>query len=242
MAFILKEKLKGLKNCIREWNRVNYGLVDSKIDKLVEDISGLDVKSEMNGLSIEEVSLRKQLFEEMWHLRISKESVISQRARQNWLRQGDLNTKFFHASVKSRKKRNHISAICIGEEWIETPVLIRQAAVDYFKRQFSAVEWSRPKLDGVLYPLLSEAENQRLIRPFGIDEIEEVVKECDGNKSPGPDGFNFAFIKATWSIIKGDIRIMFDQFHGIASLPKSFASYFIALIPKVHSPFKLGDF
>jgi hypothetical protein len=35
---------------------------------------------------------------------------------------------------------------------------------------------------------------------------------------------------------------MFDQFHGIGSLPKSLLSYFIALIPKVNSPFGLGDF
>ncbi|MCI43578.1 transposon TX1 putative protein, partial [Trifolium medium] len=75
-----------------------------------------------------------------------------------------------------------------------------------------------------------------------MDEIEAVVKECDGNKSPGPDGFNFAFVKAMWNLIKGEIRIMFDQFHGIASLPKSFSSYFVALIPKINSPFSLSDF
>ncbi|MCI26762.1 LINE-1 reverse transcriptase like, partial [Trifolium medium] len=35
---------------------------------------------------------------------------------------------------------------------------------------------------------------------------------------------------------------MFDQFHGIGTLPKSFSSYFVALIPKVNSSFSLGDF
>jgi hypothetical protein len=45
-----------------------------------------------------------------------------------------------------------------------------------------------------------------------------------------------------WSLLKGEIRIMFDQFHGIGTLPKSFTSYFVALIPKVNSPFALGDF
>jgi hypothetical protein len=66
--------------------------------------------------------------------------------------------------------------------------------------------------------------------------------ESDCNKSPGPNGFNFAFVKAMWSLIKGEIRIMFDQFHGIGMLPKSFSSYFVALIPKINSPFALGDF
>ncbi|MCI31965.1 transposon TX1 putative protein, partial [Trifolium medium] len=35
---------------------------------------------------------------------------------------------------------------------------------------------------------------------------------------------------------------MFDQFHGIETLPKSLLSYFVTLIPKVNLPFGLGDF
>jgi hypothetical protein len=35
---------------------------------------------------------------------------------------------------------------------------------------------------------------------------------------------------------------MFDQFHGIGTLPKCLLSYFVALIPKVPLPFNLGDF
>lgn len=31
--------------------------------------------------------------------------------------------------------------------------------------------------------------------PFGIDEIEEVVKEFSDDKAPGPDGFNGKFLK-----------------------------------------------
>ncbi|MCH80954.1 LINE-1 reverse transcriptase like, partial [Trifolium medium] len=73
-------------------------------------------------------------------------------------------------------------------------------------------------------------------------EITAVVKECDGSKSPGPDGFNFAFIKEFWDLLKVDVRIMFDQFHGNACLPKGLFSYFLTLIPKVSSPQALGDF
>ena len=28
-----------------------------------------------------------------------------------------------------------------------------------------------------------------------LGEIENVVRDSDGNKNPSPDGFNFAFIK-----------------------------------------------
>jgi hypothetical protein len=77
-----------------------------------------------------------------------------------------------------------------------------------------------------------------------LEEIEEAV-HCSyayGNKSSGPDEFNFAFLKKFWGMLKEDIRIMFDQFHGNSCLPKSFLSYFVTLIPKVGSPSSLSDF
>jgi hypothetical protein len=85
-------------------------------------------------------------------------------------------------------------------------------------------------------------DNWQLSRPFSTEEIDNVVMESDGNKSPGPDGFNFSFFKEFWYLLKDEVRIMFDQFFENASLPKSFASYFVALIPKVKSPFSLDEF
>lgn len=35
---------------------------------------------------------------------------------------------------------------------------------------------------------------------------------------------------------------MFDQFQCFASTPRSFASYFVSLTPKVKSPSRLDDF
>jgi hypothetical protein len=100
----------------------------------------------------------------------------------------------------------------------------------------------RPKLVGVVFPMLSEKENEGLVAPFSLEEIERVVKQSDGNKSPGPDSFNFAFIKKFWELLKGDINTMFDQFHGKSCLPKSFLSYFVTLILKVNSPTSISDF
>jgi hypothetical protein len=97
-------------------------------------------------------------------------------------------------------------------------------------------------LDGVLFPTVSPDDNRLLTAIFSLDEIHTVVRESDGNKCPGPDDFNFAFLKNYWEVIKSEIRILFDQFHGIGVLPKSLLSYFVTLIPKVKLHFQLGDF
>jgi hypothetical protein len=114
--------------------------------------------------------------------------------------------------------------------------------VSFFENHFDNDAWQRPTLDGIVFPQLSEANVGDLTATFSMDEITAVVRESDGSKSPGPDGFNFAFIKEFWDLLKGDVHIMFDQFHGNSCLPKGMFSFFLTLIPKVSAPQALGDF
>lgn len=44
--------------------------------------------------------------EQLIQLLVKEENFWCQRAKTYWLRDGDLNTKFFHASASSRKKKN----------------------------------------------------------------------------------------------------------------------------------------
>jgi hypothetical protein len=130
----------------------------------------------------------------------------------------------------------------VDDRWLDSPNLIKEGVVTYFENHVSAPLRARPKLNGVDFATISEEENAELISFFSMEEIEEVVRCSDGNKCPGPDGFNFAFVKKFWGILKDDFRILFDQFHGNSTFPKSLLSYFVTLIPKVSSPISLSDF
>jgi hypothetical protein len=242
MGHILKERLKGLKLEIKKWNTEVYGEVDLKIQKLRENIEELDLRSERKGISDDEVLLRKGCFTELWKLLKSKDALNFQKSRAKWLKKGDANSNYFHACVKNRGRQNSIKALRVSDGWIEGVDNIKAETVRFFTNHFSASAGVRPLLNGIQFPLLSEAENALLIVPFSMEEIEAVVKDSDGNKSPGPDGFNFTFIKEFWGLMRGEFRIMFDQFYGNASLPKGILSYFLTLIPKVKNPEKLGDY
>jgi hypothetical protein len=87
MGYILKERLKGLKEAIKKWNSEVYGVVDSKIQKLRADIEDMDLRSERVGISDEEVLLRKGRFKELWKLLKSKDAISFQKSRNKWLKE-----------------------------------------------------------------------------------------------------------------------------------------------------------
>ena len=41
--------------------------------------------------------------------------------------------------------------------------------------------------------------------PFTTEEMDSVVKNMPFDKSPGPDGFNGAFLKKSWNTVKSQI-------------------------------------
>jgi hypothetical protein len=125
----------------------------------------------------------------------SKDRMEFQKSRSKWLKEGDANSRFFHACVKNRKKSNSIVALKKGRSWLTNPVLVRAEVVEYFKNHYKEVSWIRPNLDGIMFARLNGDQCEGLEGRFLDYEVWEVVADADGNKSPGPDGFNFNFLR-----------------------------------------------
>jgi hypothetical protein len=76
---------------------------------------------------------------------------------------------------------------------------------------------------------------------FSHEDIDRAVKLMPTDKAPGPDGFNGAFFKKYWDIIKTDIYQLCDEFFlGVDNLQPINNSY-ITLIPKVNNPTRIND-
>jgi len=72
---VLKEKLKGVKEEIREWHKIEYGEVDARVLVLTGDIEELDVRGETNRLTVLEVDVKKAKYMELWKLLKSKDAM-----------------------------------------------------------------------------------------------------------------------------------------------------------------------
>ncbi|GKV34367.1 hypothetical protein SLEP1_g42744 [Rubroshorea leprosula] len=84
--------------------------------------------------------------------------------------------------------------------------------------------------------------NELQVAPFTEEEIRNTVWDCDSTKSPGPDGFNFRFIKDMWEDIKTDVVGFIQEFHEQGRLVKGSNPSFIVLIPKVENPQRIEEF
>jgi hypothetical protein len=40
-----------------------------------------------------------------------------------------------------------------------------------------------------------------------------VIRDLNGDKAPGPDGFTMAFFQKCWDILKNDLMAVFAEFH-----------------------------
>jgi hypothetical protein len=119
---------------------------------------------------------------------------------------------------------------------------IRQAVFSHFASHFKASNVVRPGIENLRFNRLSVVEGSSLIKPFTDTEVRAAVWDCDGFKSPGPDGVNFGFFKDFWEELKGDVMRFIAEFHRNGKLTKGLNSTFIALIPKVDSPQRLNEF
>ncbi|KAF1874954.1 hypothetical protein Lal_00007570 [Lupinus albus] len=145
-AFIVKEKLKALKGKIKVWNKVSFGCLDSKLGQLSQAIQELDLIGENSTLNSKQLCSLKKL----------TDSLLRQKSRCKWLKEGDANTSHFHACINNRRRRNQIRGIWINDMWYEEDSALKREVSNYFKNLFTAGTLVKPKLFGVDFPTLND--------------------------------------------------------------------------------------
>ena len=165
-----------------------------------------------------------------------------QKARCKWEIEGDENSAFFHGSLKANLKHNRISGLNIDGRWETDPGIIKNEVWSYFKNKFKETHPIRPRIRSNKFKRLSQGDSHTLELPLSREEIKRAVWSCGNDKAPGPDGFNFRFIKRFWNTVEDDIveAVKFFEEHKIIN-PESNTS-FITLVPKNSDPQSLKEF
>jgi hypothetical protein len=130
-----------------------------------------------------------------------------QRAKENWLKNGDRNTKYFHACANQRSKKNTICEVldkdgrlCVNQTDIES------AFVGYFQDLFTAgdsleVEACTKSVERKVNAQM----NQKLLAYFTRSEIFDALQQMAPMKAPRPDVFPACFFQQNWETVQNEV-------------------------------------
>ena len=91
-------------------------------------------------------------------------------------------------------------------------------------------------------PLLENDHHKQLSLVFLPKEIKNALWSIPDTKSPGLDGYNSRFYKASWAIIGNDVVEAIQQFFRNGKLLQAWNTTAVHLIPKVPNPDNPGDY
>lgn len=117
VAFLLKEKSKVLKENSKSWNKEVFDILNLEVAEAVKSLNYLDHQAAANIVvsspsSLEEVGVKAS--SKVWEAMYNKESILRQKFRLMWIREGDSNSKCFYKFMK-RYSRNCILSINIDK-------------------------------------------------------------------------------------------------------------------------------
>ncbi|GJW01987.1 putative RNA-directed DNA polymerase [Tanacetum coccineum] len=239
-AIILKNKLQTLQKHLKAWRENTLSRNTTRTRELKLKLDLLDTKAESNQLVdqdlFDRISIKKELDD------LDHGLDLTQKAKVKWTLDGDENSKFFHGILNNKLSKSRIHSISLNGSWVSDPPIIINHIWEFHKNKFSNTCSNRPSFNSSLFKRLSDLAISLLDSPFSCEEIKEAVWNCGGDKSSGPDGFTFKFIKHYWDSIRKDFIDMVKNCEIDAFIPRGCNSSFIALVPKIQDPLHTTDY
>lgn len=117
-----------------------------------------------------------------------------QRAKQFLLQGSDTNSKYFHNSVKARRRHNKIEKLkSLDDNWVTKENDLDSLIFYYFQNIYdSNVGNLSPALECIPYSI-TDAQNTTIMCKVGKEEVHEALLRMHPDKSLSPDGMSSEF-------------------------------------------------
>lgn len=171
-----------------------------------------------------------------------QEVFWKQRSKQLWLREGDKNSKFFHATARARRKNNQVQPLLNERgEQVDWEAGLQDMMVNYFSNLFTATDSSWQAVINCVSNRITNAQNEKLPNHVEEQEVKQAVFHMHADKSPGPDGMSPGFYHKYWSTVGGDIVKMVKRFFETGMFDEQYTDTNIVLVPKKKNPMYMTD-
>lgn len=171
-----------------------------------------------------------------------QEIYWKQRSKQHWLREGDRNSRYFHAATKIRKKMNYIDSLedrtgrTVG--WDNG---LEDVMLEYFNELFSAGSTNCESIIECVSRCVTDEHNEILLKGIEKNEVKSAVFSMHPDKAPGPDGMSARFYQRYWHIVGEDVYEFVKRFFATGRFDHAITDTNIVLIPKIQSPRRMTD-
>nr|GEZ39483.1 putative RNA-directed DNA polymerase, eukaryota [Tanacetum cinerariifolium] len=224
---------------LKTWSKERYMGLDVEIETARKEADLWEKEAENRTLQDYELGLWQKALADWIEKDGIKAKMLKQKARIHWYEEGDENSKYFHAKVRKRYRKNGLRGLMVDGMWCENPATIKQIVFEYFKGVYLESDTGRPKFSN-RFKRLSEIKANLLEAEFEEKEVWEAIKSCGSSKAPGLDGFNFKFMKKVLRNHKASYFRGGEMVLGNERISRGCNSPFVALIPKIVDPIGLG--
>ena len=233
----VSDRLKSCRRALSKWKKkenMNSRVKIKQIQSALEKEQSLRVSStvRINFLKSELVDAYKE-----------EEFYWQQRCKEKWATKGDLNTKYYHASVKYNRARKQITKLRDenGHDHFSEEAK-GEVASEYFRNLFKSTNGGDfSQLFEGFSSRVSPSMNESLSKEVSNEEVKEAVFSIKPGSSPGPDGMTGLFFQKYWEIIGSRVTLEVHEFFSSGTFPSDWNFTHLCLLPKIDDPIFMSD-
>lgn len=190
----LPQRLFKVSAALSRWSKSHFSVPRQQICYLQQQLQSLTNKPNCSN-AMQQIQHLKTEIHKLWE---QEERFWAMRSRINWLKWGDKNTKFFHATTLQRCQRNRIRMLQSDDNsWVRDENDLKHLLVTYYSTIYQSI--GPRNYEAILQqclPTVTAEMNEHLIAPLTLQEVQCAVFQLGATKAPGPDGLNGLFYQS----------------------------------------------
>ncbi|XP_055814708.1 uncharacterized protein LOC129884436 [Solanum dulcamara] len=208
--WIFHMKMKRLANTLSNWSRNQFGDIHAKVKEYEEAVRQAE-EDLINRQSNENRSKLHAINAEYIRYMKMENTILRQKTQLQWFKEGDMNSSYFHALIRGRRRKLYIHRIQTEEgSWVQGDAEIAEAACEHFQQIFTGEEnYIQQHNLQCIPPMVTDQQNETLQATPSMEELKTVVFAMNPNSAAGPDGMNVngsrhGFFHSTRGLKQGD--------------------------------------
>ncbi|KAL9237238.1 hypothetical protein vseg_011814 [Gypsophila vaccaria] len=243
--FKLVKNLKMLKPVLKQLNRDSFSDIEVSTEALENQVKMLQEELGSDPTNVAIMEEEHRCVQELALKMEARASFLAQKSKQNWFKEGDTNSAYFHGIIKGRRTRNKVIEIEDMNGFTKnTPKGIQTAFLEYYKSLLGSSQETKHVHRRIVDqgPRCNEHLRDILMTPVNGKEIKEALFSIPDIKSPGPDGYTSKFFKDSWLITGESVIEAVSDYFKERKLLQQLNATTLVLIPKTDRPTSVLQF